>query len=547
MNQHKMTPVLVLSALTLVSCGGGLGDASTASTGSNPPPTYYTVAGSVAGLQGTGLILQDNGGDDLAISGNGVFTFASRIANGIPYSVTVLSQPSNPVQNCVITNSNGTAKADVTNIQVGCVGLWTWIAGSNLGDQGGNSGTVGVPNASSIPGARQDAIGCSDRAGNFWLYGGVGYNFYGVYGGLSDLWHFSAGEWTPITGLQQVDQLGIYGTLGVPNPSNTPGYRLSGVCWTDSTGEFWLFGGLGNGSSLVSGWLNDLWRYSGGEWTWMGGSSGVDQTAVYGSIGVPSPSNFPGARASAASWVDSAGNFWLFGGTGFDSNRADDYGWLNDLWEYTAGQWVWMGGSIGHSQRGVYGTQGAVSPANFPGARYGAVALTDIAGNFWLFGGFGYATGSPTGFLNDLWKYSGGQWTWVSGSDVVNQQAVYGAQGFAALGNVPGARENATGWIDNAGNLWLFGGTDLGGNFNDLWRYSSGQWTWVAGAQGSLQDNEPGVYGIEGVPAATNMPGARTTSVSWSDPTGNLWLFGGDGYDSTGTDLALNDLWEYVP
>ncbi|NIP16743.1 MAG: hypothetical protein GWM87_00200 [Xanthomonadales bacterium] len=40
----------------------------------------YTVGGTVSGLAGTGLVLQNNGGDDLAIPTNGGFTFATRLA-----------------------------------------------------------------------------------------------------------------------------------------------------------------------------------------------------------------------------------------------------------------------------------------------------------------------------------------------------------------------------------------------------------------------------------------------------------------------------------
>jgi hypothetical protein len=35
--------------------------------------------------------------------------------------------------------------------------------------------------------------------------------------------------------------------------------------------------------------------------------------------------------------------------------------------------------------------------------------------------------------------------------------------------------------------------------------------------------------------------------VSWVDAAGNLWFFGGDGYDSTGAQGYLNDLWEFEP
>jgi hypothetical protein len=48
------------------------------------------------------------------------------------------------------------------------------------------------------------------------------------------------------------------------------------------------------------------------------------------------------------------------------------------------------------------------------------------------------------------------------------------------------------------------------------------------------------------VPAAANVPGGRGYGVSWFDKSGNVWLFGGDGYDSTGSGL-LNDLWRYQP
>jgi hypothetical protein len=69
-----------------------------------------------------------------------------------------------------------------------------------------------------------------------------------------------------------------------------------------------------------------------------------------------------------------------------------------------------------------------------------------------------------------------GQWTWVSGSSAGDVAAVYGTLGTAAPGNAAGGREGAAGWIDGAGNLWLFGGagTDsptAGAELNDLWQY----------------------------------------------------------------------------
>ncbi len=82
--------------------------------------TTYTIGVAVSGLSGTGLVLQDNGGDNLPVAANGNFTFATAIASGSTYSVSVLTQPSGPAQNCVVTIGNGTAASNVTGIPVAC-------------------------------------------------------------------------------------------------------------------------------------------------------------------------------------------------------------------------------------------------------------------------------------------------------------------------------------------------------------------------------------------------------------------------------------------
>ena len=60
---------------------------------SNLSPTTYTIGGTVSGLTGTGLVLQDNGGNNLSISANGTFTFSNSVARGATYSVTVPPSP----------------------------------------------------------------------------------------------------------------------------------------------------------------------------------------------------------------------------------------------------------------------------------------------------------------------------------------------------------------------------------------------------------------------------------------------------------------------
>ena len=75
-----------------------------------------------------------------------------------------------------------------------------------------------------------------------------------------------------------------------------------------------------------------------------------------------------------------------------------------------------------------------------------------------------------------------------------------------------------------------------------------GDWTWVSGSSTEgIGGGQPGVYGILGTPAAGNVPGGRYDASSWTDSSGNLWLFGGLGYDAGGTFGWPNDLWEFNP
>jgi glucose/arabinose dehydrogenase len=86
-------------------------------------PTY-SVGGNVSGLEGSGLVLQNNGGDDLAIGTNGGFTFPTELESGEDYEVSVATQPGNPLQECTVSNESGTiGSSDVTDVEVVCVTL----------------------------------------------------------------------------------------------------------------------------------------------------------------------------------------------------------------------------------------------------------------------------------------------------------------------------------------------------------------------------------------------------------------------------------------
>ena len=176
------------------------------------------------------------------------------------------------------------------------------------------------------------------------------------------------GEWTWMHGDNTPNSLGVFGSQGVPNSSNTPPALYEASEWKDNNGNFWIFGGLGNNNVEYGA----LWKYYPltNQWTWMKGPSVSQQPGVYGTQGVPSSANYPGARAMGApTWADASGNLWLFGGRDYDFTVV---GLRNDLWKYTisTNEWTWMKGANIVNDPGSYGTKGVANPANLPPSRY---------------------------------------------------------------------------------------------------------------------------------------------------------------------------------
>ena len=488
---------------------------------------------------------------------------------------------------------------------------WTWMSGSDQIDSAGVYGTRGVAAAANVPGARYDSCSWTDSSGDLWLFGGAQ-----MFGGsanwppdlLNDLWHYDSGtgQWTWMSGANVPNQLGVYGTRGVADAANVPGARYGAVCWIDEDDNLWLFGGEGydraewrdvwDEDGWVKGWLNDMWRYdtATNQWSWVAGDDMMDdynEKGYYDDPGYPQPYVFPGAREGAISWTDSFGFMWMFGGYGWQDisyfekgdkeycfegeieidpdtgevkdPRQDcpDPGALNDLWAYNkaTNEWAWVSGSDDKDQQGSYGTKGVATFANVPGARWGSIPWIDKDNNLWLFGGIGKDINVPEGFvrrMSDLWRYDpvAKMWTWVSGLNVGDQIGVYDE----SIGDLrPGCREESSSWIDNAGNLWLVGGfglastySPIGGLLNDQWFFNTAakEWFWVSGSDEISNPNDTviaGVYGTKGVPDENNVTGARESAVPWIDSLGNVWLFGGFGFDGYGGYGSLNDLWRF--
>ena len=79
---------------------------------------YYALGGAVSGLTGT-VVLQNNGGDNLTVTANGNYTFATKLADSTAYAITVLTQPSGQI--CTVdSNGTGTVKGAAVTANVTC-------------------------------------------------------------------------------------------------------------------------------------------------------------------------------------------------------------------------------------------------------------------------------------------------------------------------------------------------------------------------------------------------------------------------------------------
>jgi hypothetical protein len=647
---HKSLLFLIIISFALSACSGlktppggtpppgGGGGTPPPGGGGGTPTGPFTIGGSVLGLKGTGLVLQDNGGDDLTVTGTGTvaFTFKTTIATGGTYNVIIKTQSSTPTQTCSVTGATGTATANVTSIQVVCAPIFN-VGGSisgllgtglTLQNNGGDNlvvtgtGNVNFTFATPLLTGAAYAVTiltqpktpvqtCSVVNGSGTVNGNVsnvniicsqpgfsiGGSVVGLIQGPGDTLELqnNAGDNLLVTGdttftfPTPVTNGGLYNVTVFLPPTSQPQR-----CWP------WYWTGIANGN--ISSVIIDCQH---NDWNWISWETPETKTANnYAAVTTPlkTPNTLfgpnlgePGGRDFAVAWTDKLGRKWLFGGLGYPYKitlppNVIPENLLNDLWVYDASLGGWVpanlpmyvntGGSWvvdptplkAQDVPGSYGTLGTAS-GGAPGSRWGGSTWTDAGGNLWMFGGQGYdSTASQnSALLNDIWEWvpgtldshTGGwiagtftgQWIWQGGSNTGNQSGVYGTQGTAAAGNIPGGRWAAATVTDPTGNVWLFGGQGYDsagkvGLLNDLWEYSptSKQWTWM-GPSASNVANQNGSYGTLGTGSGTTAPGGRQHATLWADASGNIWLFGGFGFDSAGTGspegAILNDLWQF--
>jgi hypothetical protein len=339
------------------------------------------------------------------------------------------------------------------------------------------------------------------------------------------------GVWTWINGDTTTSGFAVYGTKGIPSTVNHPRGFYEAIEWKDKMGNLWIYGGV----STQTDYYNDLWKFDPitREWAWMHGSGvPVYIPPVYGTLGVSSPLNTPGSRGwGGATWADTSGNLWLFGGGSS----------LNDLWIYSisSNEWTCVRGPTA----GYFGTNGVPSILNDPVPREeSASTWTDLNNNLWLFGGYGNY--GSVGAFNDLWRYSiaSNEWTWMNGADSVDSPGNPGIKNVPDPNNCPSGRWSYSRSHDLYGNFYMMGGFHDFQNYNDLWKYiiSTNEWVWLHGSQ---IPNDYGNYLQYCTADSTNEPSSRFENRSTAtDNCGRFWMFG--GADPAG---IKSDLWVFDP
>lgn len=367
--------------------------------------------------------------------------------------------------------------------------------------------------------------------------------------------------WTWIAGNDHKDQHTTQDSSQV-----YPGSRDGAASWCDSNATIWMFGGRGFGAKRLSSatppTLDELWSFDIKKRLWKfypyDNKTNEKPPACFGCVAcsyknkavmfgpsstfifdmerkrwnaLPNDTVSPKPRSQPAHWCDmDKGMMWMFGGTTSDKE-------LDDFWKFSFNELQWT----------------EVKPKNnksvIPSECSKATTWMNPSGVLYMFGG-----SSSRLISSYFWSYSPGtsQWTKLGGTtDVTKCAGKYGKMGIASKKNYPGCREGASSWVDQQGDLWMFGGSGfdnfstttfaMPGLLSDFWMYnaSSNQWVWIGGL--SRGEGNP-FYGEKGKADPQNLPGPRENAVSFIYEN-QLWLFGGSGHDAREFDGFLNDLW----
>lgn len=227
----------------------------------------------------------------------------------------------------------------------------------------------------------------------------------------------------------------------------------------------------------------------------------------------------PGSRSGSAGWRDSLGNFYLFGGEGFDEHSTDQAHYLNDLWIFNSSTKSW------HQEDP---TDTGVTPSSHPNkrqvpkARKGAV-MCGISGVLLLI--FGGQSG-PEEVLYDTWIYNIPMHSWLPlYAHHLHKEPVH-----------PSARTAAHAWCLED-KIVIHGGAQSSSVIlHDMWEFSLRNLTWQ-----------------QIVVKADAQPPPRCGGSAWPGVNGYLYMFGGSTnpssvikkfrtYEASG---FMNDMWQF--
>ena len=438
--------------------------------------------------------------------------------------------------------------------QISVASIWTWIKGFNNTTSNGVYGTQGTEDAGNAPGVRAYVQGAVS-GGYYYLFGGKGRGASTTTeGSMGDLWRYNptTNAWTFMKGTTAQAAAGVWGTMGTEAAGNYPSGRAGAGLNTqlaDSTGNIWIFGGLGQASDNASALpVGDLWIYkpSTNNWTFKAGVSTQKAVSVRNTMFTYNATTKPSGRAYHGMVVNPANNkIYIYGGYGYNTTCSMICipATQPDFFEYdiATGQFRWLMSSGTAGAAAVKGAVGVFGATYHPGGRQYPAMWVDASNNVWLWGGLGKGTGGSEAQLNDLWKFdiATNQWAWMGGVTTTNNAGNYGPRGVAGTGYYPMARDGNAYWKDSSGNFWLFAGYGSTGSLTDLWKFNPTtlEWTLMGGsnALGTVAN-----YGVMGTGSASTTPGNRDGGMGWANGT-TVMIFGG-----TNRAAGLNgDLWTF--
>ncbi len=439
---------------------------------------------------------------------------------------------------------------------------WKWVSGSSTTTIVPDFGTRGEFQPSNQPPGLEHAAIWVGPDSNIYLFGGdIGSSNY-----YNTIWEYSPtlGEWMWKRGSNTTNASPNYGTSGYPTETNDPGARIQFAWYATPNGDLWIYGGIDNSSNIYG----DLWKYDFGldRWIWYSMTEYGGETNRNMVVPDPDTTNAPGgdagSRAGASLYVNSTEDtLWLFFGQTF---LGDSPGLASDGWRIDPvnAKEYWLQGAEGDNQNDAGSFSGVFDVESnliWPAARIGQSLWRTSNGKFYIFGG----QDAESEYLRDLWSWNPANGLWArinlygglssTNEDyITNTNSFYGKKDTADESNRPGSRYGSATWMLSDTQFVIYGGYgyDASGNIslmNDYWLFdlSTHLMTWSAGGGNSLTaDSLRPVYGTEGVATDSIYPGARFNASVVRDAEGRVWMFGGQGYATTGSAGIRNDLFE---